>query len=52
MATSVGSLAGPLLGGVVYAHAGYYAVFAIGFGIIAIDIILRLMMVEKSVAQQ
>ncbi|KUJ16200.1 MFS transporter-like protein [Mollisia scopiformis] len=51
-ATSVGSLAGPLLGGVVYAHAGYYAVFAIGFGIIGVDIILRLMMVEKSVAQQ
>ncbi|CZR63450.1 related to vesicular amine transporter [Phialocephala subalpina] len=51
-ATSIGSLAGPLLGGVVYARAGYYAVFSMGFAIIGLDIILRLMMVEKSVAQQ
>ncbi|KAE8442556.1 hypothetical protein EG329_003043, partial [Mollisiaceae sp. DMI_Dod_QoI] len=51
-ATSIGSLAGPLLGGVVYARGGYYAVFAIGFAIIGIDIVLRLMMIEKSVAQQ
>jgi len=52
LATSVGSLAGPLLGGVVYANAGYYAVFSMGFAIIGLDIFLRLMMVEKSLAQQ
>jgi MFS family permease len=52
MATSLGSLSGPLLGGVVYAQAGYYAVFAMGFAIIGVDILLRLMMVEKSVARQ
>lgn len=51
-ATSIGSLAGPLLGGVVYANAGYYAVFCMGFAIIGVDIFLRLMMVEKSVAKQ
>ncbi|KAL3424545.1 vesicular amine transporter [Phlyctema vagabunda] len=51
-ATSVGSLAGPLLGGVVYAKAGYYSVFAMGFALIGLDIFLRLMMIEKSVAQQ
>jgi len=51
-ATSIGSLAGPLLGGVVYANAGYYAVFSMGFAIIGLDIFLRLMMVEKSVAKQ
>jgi MFS family permease len=51
-ATSIGSLCGPLLGGVVYASAGYYAVFSMGFAIIGLDIFLRLMMVEKSVAQQ
>lgn len=51
-ATSIGSLSGPLLGGVVYANAGYYAVFAIGFGIIGLDILLRLLMIEKSVASQ
>jgi MFS family permease len=51
-ATSIGSLAGPLLGGVVYANAGYYAVFAMGFAIIGLDIVLRFTMIEKSVAQQ
>ena len=51
-ATSIGSLCGPLLGGVVYANAGYYAVFSMGFAIIGLDIFLRLMMVEKSVARQ
>ena len=52
MATSLGSLSGPLLGGVVYAQAGYYAVFAMGFAIIGVDILLRVMMVEKSAARQ
>ncbi|RDW79861.1 MFS transporter-like protein [Coleophoma cylindrospora] len=51
-ATSIGSLAGPLLGGVVYARAGYYAVFAMGFALIGLDVFLRLMMIEKSVAAQ
>jgi MFS family permease len=51
-ATSIGSLLGPLLGGIVYANAGYYAVFAMGFALIGVDIFLRLIMVEKSVAQQ
>ncbi|KAH7354983.1 MFS transporter-like protein [Rhexocercosporidium sp. MPI-PUGE-AT-0058] len=51
-ATSIGSLTGPLLGGVVYAHSGYYSVFAIGFAIIGLDILLRLFMVEKSAAKQ
>ncbi|KAL5329899.1 hypothetical protein ACEPPN_003419 [Leptodophora sp. 'Broadleaf-Isolate-01'] len=51
-ATSIGSLTGPLLGGVVYARSGYYSVFAIGFAIIGLDILLRLLMVEKSAAKQ
>ncbi|KAF4637722.1 hypothetical protein G7Y89_g342 [Cudoniella acicularis] len=51
-ATSFGSLLGPLLGGVVYARAGYYSVFAMGFAIIGLDIFLRLTMIEKSVARQ
>jgi MFS family permease len=51
-ATSVGQLAGPLLGGVVYAHAGYYVVFAMGFVIIGLDIFLRLMLIERHVAEQ
>lgn len=51
-ATSLGSLLGPLLGGIVYAQAGYYPVFAMGFGLIGLDIILRFLMIEKSVARQ
>jgi MFS family permease len=52
VAFSIGALAGPLLGGVVYAGGGYYAVFAMGFGLIGLDIALRLMLIEKSVAAQ
>ncbi|CZS89272.1 related to vesicular amine transporter [Rhynchosporium agropyri] len=51
-ATSIGSLSGPLLGGIVYAHSGYYSVFAMGFAIIGLDILLRLFMIEKSAAKQ
>lgn len=51
-ATSVGSLLGPLLGGVVYASAGYYAVFAMGFALIGLDIVLRFLLIEKRVALQ
>lgn len=51
-ATSLGSLLGPLLGGVVYAHAGYYVVFVMGFIVLGVDIVLRLSMIEKSVARQ
>lgn len=51
-ASSIGSLAGPLLGGVVYEGAGYYAVFVICFTLIGLDVFLRLVMVEKRVAEQ
>ena len=51
-AFSVGALAGPLLGGLVYARAGYYAVFAMGFALIGLDILLRLLLIEKSAAAQ
>ena len=43
-------LAGPLLGGVVYERAGYYAVFAMAFGLLGFDILLRLVMIEKKIA--
>lgn len=52
LSMSIGSIAGPLLGGVVYAKAGYYAVFAMGFAIVGFDIFLRLVMIEKKVAAQ
>ncbi|KZF24304.1 MFS general substrate transporter [Xylona heveae TC161] len=47
---SVGILIAPLLGGVVYAHGGYYSVFAMAFALIGVDIFLRLVMIEKKVA--
>jgi len=51
-AFSMGALAGPLLGGLVYAKAGYYAVFAMGFALVGLDVCLRLFLIEKSVAIQ
>lgn len=45
-AVSAGFALGPLLGGVVYHAGGYYAVFAMAFGIIGIDMALRLAMFE------
>jgi MFS family permease len=50
MAYSIGILVGPLLGGVVYASSGYYAVFYMAFGLIALDIVLRFSFIEKKVA--
>ena len=41
---------GPLLGGVVLAQAGYNAVFGMTLGIIGLDIVLRVLMIEKSIA--
>lgn len=40
----------PLLGGVVLAKAGYDAVFGMTIGIIGIDIVLRLLLIERMTA--
>ncbi|KAI4261024.1 MAG: hypothetical protein L6R42_003766 [Xanthoria sp. 1 TBL-2021] len=47
---SIGELAAPVLGGVVYKQAGYPGVFGIGFAILAIDFIMRLLLIEKKTA--
>jgi len=47
---SVGELMAPVLGGVVYKKAGSAAVFGMGFGLIAIDFIMRLALIEKKMA--
>src|SRR6266516_2099561 len=52
IAMSLAILVGPLLGGVVYARGGYYSVFAMVFALIVLDIILRVVMVEKKIARQ
>lgn len=50
LAMSMGVLLAPLLGGVVFERAGYYSVWAMAFGLIGLDIVLRLAMVERKIA--
>ncbi|CAG5163195.1 uncharacterized protein ALTATR162_LOCUS6382 [Alternaria atra] len=47
---SVAGLFSPLIGGLLYARTGYKGVFGVGIGLIVIDFILRVLMVEKKVA--
>lgn len=47
---SLGILVAPLLGGVVFDRAGYNAVFGMAYALIGLDIVLRLLLVEKKVA--
>ena len=49
---TLATLVAPLLGGVVYARAGYYAVFGMAFGLLALDIVFRAVMIEKKIAQK
>ncbi|WPH02774.1 Hypothetical protein R9X50_00564200 [Acrodontium crateriforme] len=49
---NLGTLIAPLVGGLIFAHFGYNAVFFLMLCIIAVDIILRLGMVERQVAFQ
>ncbi|KAH9823750.1 Major Facilitator Superfamily [Teratosphaeria destructans] len=52
LSMSLAILLAPLLGGIVFDKAGYYAVFAMAFGLIGLDIVLRLAMVERKIAVQ
>ena len=47
---SVGPIVGPLIGGVIYARGGYFAVFGLIFGMLGVDAVLRLVMIEKKSA--
>ena len=47
---SIGELAAPVLGGVLYKKTGYGGVFGLGGGILAIDFIMRLLIIEKKTA--
>ncbi|THC90831.1 hypothetical protein EYZ11_009717 [Aspergillus tanneri] len=51
-AITLGFVLGPLLGGLVYRTAGYQSVFAMAFVIVAVDVILRITVIEKKVARQ
>ncbi|KAM3074215.1 hypothetical protein ACMFMG_002963 [Clarireedia jacksonii] len=52
LSMALGILVAPLLGGVVYEKAGYYPVFYMAFGTLALDIALRLILIEKKIARQ
>ncbi|KAG9230850.1 major facilitator superfamily domain-containing protein [Amylocarpus encephaloides] len=50
--SSIGLIISPLLGGIVYQRAGYMAVFGMALGLIVVDIVLRMSMIEKRSAQK
>ena len=50
IALNAGSILAPLLGGIVFAKAGYDAVFGLVTGVVVLDILLRVLMVEKSIS--
>ena len=43
-------LVAPIVGGLLFDQGGYHAVFALAFGLLAIDVIWRLAVIERSVA--
>ncbi|KAF3011926.1 hypothetical protein E8E14_010261 [Neopestalotiopsis sp. 37M] len=47
---SVGELVAPVLGGVLYDKTGYGGVFGLAVGIIGIDFVMRLFLIEKKTA--
>ncbi|KAL2809419.1 major facilitator superfamily domain-containing protein [Aspergillus granulosus] len=47
MGMTFGAMGGPLIGGVLYEHGGYYSVYALAFALIALDIVFRVVMVER-----
>ncbi|KAM4057162.1 major facilitator superfamily protein [Hirsutella rhossiliensis] len=51
-AQTVGTSISPLLGGIVVGQGGYYPVFIMCFGFIAVDIILRLFVIETKDARR
>lgn len=48
MAVSLGTSTGPMLSGILFQLAGYWVAWASAFAIIGVDIIFRLLMVEKN----
>ncbi|ETN47203.1 uncharacterized protein HMPREF1541_01394 [Cyphellophora europaea CBS 101466] len=47
---SVGELAAPVLGGVLYEKTGYTGIFMLASAFLAVDFVLRLLVIEKKVA--
>ncbi|KAF2496734.1 MFS general substrate transporter [Lophium mytilinum] len=51
-AVSAAALLSPPLGGILYAKTGYAGVFGVGIAILIVDFIMRLLVVEKKVAER
>ncbi|KAH6674853.1 MFS transporter-like protein [Halenospora varia] len=49
---TLGMFLSPVLGGIVYEKAGYMAVMGLAFGLLALDIVLRLIMIEPKHAEK
>ncbi|KAL4910461.1 major facilitator superfamily domain-containing protein [Aspergillus multicolor] len=49
-AIALGFLLGPLLGGIIYDKAGYQNVFRMAFALVGLDLLMRIALIEKSVA--
>ncbi|KAJ6028079.1 hypothetical protein N7540_003655 [Penicillium herquei] len=49
-ASSLGTIIGPVLGGIMYQRVGYYSVFGLCFAFLAFDIFLRFIIIEKKSA--
>ena len=47
---NIGTLLGPMLGGIIYTQLGYWPVFLVVLAVVAFDFLLRIFMVEKGKA--
>ena len=52
VALNLGTLVAPMLGGIVFARAGYNAVFAMAIAVVGVDVVLRVVMVERGVTER
>ncbi|KAF4550694.1 MFS-type transporter-like protein 33 [Elsinoe fawcettii] len=52
LAMSFGVLLSPLIGGVVFERAGYFAVFGVSFALLGMDIVLRFALIERKIAMR
>ncbi|MCJ1231201.1 hypothetical protein MMC12_007878 [Toensbergia leucococca] len=50
LAITAGTFLGPTLGGVLYQYSGKTVVFSLAYAVLAVDVVLRSMVVEKSPA--
>ena len=52
VSVNIGIMASPIVGGVLYDHAGYYSIFVVIAVLIGLDVLLRIVLVEKRTAAE